>query len=516
ASHAGSADYLAACQTIYARHPTADPALQQVRENYLAAAPDAQAFSPDLGARPWPAVISAIVQKANTHVETGDIRVAHLTLADALALAPNDPWLTVTHANLLLHLDELDAAHAEFYRATQEHPDYAPGHLALAAMCLQTGDSTSARQSLERALALNPTDATARALLETLDSSSSEPTGKPEEEVVSTPLSPRSRAERGGRGGKGAKVSVIISTYASAAFMRECLDDLVHQTIASDLDIVIVDAHSPENEGAIIAEYQNKLNLHYIRTDTRIGVYAAWNLAIQAAQGEYILPFSTNDRLAPHTCETLARALDEHPEAHLVYGDTYLTRTPHETFERHTRAGMYRWPDYSYEELLQYCQVGPHPMWRRTLHDEIGYFDEKYLSVGDQEFWLRIGERYPMLHIPVVTGLYWDTDDALSKKGTAPYEEIAEIHARYQRRYLNALREFTTRVQQSASLPPAERLFHTHFGFLPRTKAGRETLASLPISSSPFLLFPSSPLPVPRISVLVSTYNSEAYLRACL
>ncbi|MCB9134666.1 MAG: glycosyltransferase [Anaerolineales bacterium] len=519
AAHAQVRDYLEACRTIYTRHPTDDPAIQQARENYLAAFPDAQTFSPDLGARLWPAVISTHVQKANDLVASGNLQAAHLALAAALALSPHDPWLTVTHANLLQHLDELDAAHAEYFRATQENPEYIPGQLALAAMCYQMGDLTGARLALERVLALNPDDITAQTFLANLDSSSAELSGTPADEVVSPPLSPSLERERGGWGGNGGKVSIIVSTYASAAFMRECLDDLVHQTIAPALDIIIVDAHSPEDEGAIIAEYQAKLNIRYIRTDTRIGVYAAWNLAIQAAQGDYILPFSTNDRLAPYTCETLARALDEHPEVQLVYGDTYLTRTPHETFEHHTRSGMYRWPDYSYEELLQYCQIGPHPMWRRTLHDEIGYFDEKFLSVGDQEFWLRIGERYAMLHIPVFTGLYWDTDNALSKKGTAPYEEIAEIQSHYQRRYLNALREFTARARRTISLPPAERLFHARFGFFPRTKAARETLEILhslqPGEGS--LLLPS---PIgsesPRISVLVSTYNSEAYLRPCL
>ena len=28
-------------------------------------------------------------------------------------------------------------------------------------------------------------------------------------------------------------------------------------------------------------------------------------------------------------------------------------------------------------------------MWRRTLHDTYGTFDEKYKSAGDWEFWLR-------------------------------------------------------------------------------------------------------------------------------
>ncbi len=246
-------------------------------------------------------------------------------------------------------------------------------------------------------------------------------------------------------GGTAPLVSVLVSTYNSEEFMSECLEDLQGQTIASNTEIIVVDAASPQNEQAIVQEYQRRCsNITYIRTGSRIGVYAAWNMAIQIARGQYITTFSTNDRLRRDAFEILAGYLNDTPRCMLVYGDSYLTEVPHQTFDVHHCHDVYRWPEFCYEDLLYNCMIGPHPMWRRDVHDDIGYFDVRYEALGDQDFWLRIGEKYEIHHLPEVTGLYWVTPDALSRKGQLPAREHHEIRLYYQQRYLNRLKQTVT------------------------------------------------------------------------
>ncbi|MDB5102387.1 MAG: putative glycosyl transferase [Fibrobacteres bacterium] len=239
-------------------------------------------------------------------------------------------------------------------------------------------------------------------------------------------------------------VTALVSTYKSAAFMRECLEDLLAQTVAKDLEIVVVDAASPEGESAIVEEFQRRhSNIRYIRTPERIGIYPAWNLAIRASSGEFLTPMSTNDRLAPDAYERLLKALEENPRAGLSYGDSYLTNIPHQTFANHTRSpdygGVFQWPPYSYEDLLMNCRVGPHPIWRKSVHAEVGYFDGRYKAIGDQDFWLRLALKRPLVHIPVFTGLAWITKESLSGQGSS-MQEILDIHNKHTAAHLERVR----------------------------------------------------------------------------
>ena len=227
------------------------------------------------------------------------------------------------------------------------------------------------------------------------------------------------------------KVTAIVSTYKSEAFLRECLSDLESQTMAQDIEIIVLDAASPENERAIVAEFQQQYsNIRYLRTPERIGIYLAWNIMTFMASSPYISPFSTNDRLRRDAYEVLYKAIDHHDHA-LVYGDSYLTHTPHETFDNNTAKEKYLWPPYSRDMLLQNCMVGPHPMWRKSIHQKIGYFDDSYDAIGDQEFWCRIALNYDLSHIDEVTGLYWVTTDSLSGNSELSTKEIIRYRQKY-------------------------------------------------------------------------------------
>jgi glycosyltransferase involved in cell wall biosynthesis len=212
-------------------------------------------------------------------------------------------------------------------------------------------------------------------------------------------------------------VSAIVSTYNSERFMRGCLDDLVSQTIAKRLEIIVIDSASEQNEGTIVKEFQQRYdNIIYIRTEERESLYAAWNRGIKAARGKYITNANTDDRHHRKALKILVDTLEKHPECALVYADVKVTKQENANYYFAPIYGYFNWPEFDPRLLFRGCYIGPQPLWRRGLHERHGYFNSSFLSAGDYEFWLRIVKFERFIHVPKILGLYLYNPHGLGAK----------------------------------------------------------------------------------------------------
>ena len=106
--------------------------------------------------------------------------------------------------------------------------------------------------------------------------------------------------------------------------------------------------------------------------------------------GEYITNVNCDDRRAPWALEHQAKTLITNPDVGLVYNDSYITKDANTMWENiGTNCERYNFESFSKEAMLRGNLPHNNPMWRRTLHDTYGMFDDKYKSAGDWEFWLR-------------------------------------------------------------------------------------------------------------------------------
>lgn len=228
------------------------------------------------------------------------------------------------------------------------------------------------------------------------------------------------------------RITAIVSTYASERFLRGCLDDLVAQTVFTQMEVIVVDACSPQNERGIAEDFQRRHpNIRYLRTPERIPLYAAWNQAIRLARGEYLTNANTDDRHAPHALERLARALDDDPAAGVAYASTAITGTENGTLGSAPVSGLFRARKFDRRRLFFDCLPGPQPMWRRSLHERFGFFDETFRSGGDHEFWLRISGKVKFIHLPEVLGLFLDSPQSISHNAEVNHREAELARARY-------------------------------------------------------------------------------------
>ena len=215
------------------------------------------------------------------------------------------------------------------------------------------------------------------------------------------------------------KISIITSVYDGDDHIEGFLQSITNQTIFKEkCELVLIDADSPGNENLIIGEYLVKYpnNIVYKKLDKDPGIYGTWNEALELATGEFITNANLDDRKASNSLERHALALAAAPDLSLVYADSFITNKPNETYEKNSSEGRrYNFEQFSKESMLRGNQPHNNPMWRKSLHDKYGLFNDKYRSAGDWEFFLRCafeGEEYKKLD--ECLGLYYFNPKGIS------------------------------------------------------------------------------------------------------
>lgn len=231
------------------------------------------------------------------------------------------------------------------------------------------------------------------------------------------------------------RVSAIVSAYRCARFLRGRLENLRAQTLArrGELEVVVIDSASPEEEGAIVAELGRAWpELVYLRTPERETVYAAWNRGVALARGRYLINANSDDRFTPDGLERLAALLDADPSSDAGYGDWLTTTVENDRFESGTRKLRFEYPEF-YPPLLLYFQITSHAaLVRRECYARIGLYDPALRVFGDREWMLRFAAAsLRARRLPAVVGLYLESPHGLESSAREGAREFAELRARY-------------------------------------------------------------------------------------
>jgi glycosyltransferase involved in cell wall biosynthesis len=187
------------------------------------------------------------------------------------------------------------------------------------------------------------------------------------------------------------KVSIITSLYKGGKYIQAFLENICSQSIFPDCELIIIDASSPENEQETIEQFAREHpNICSIRLPSRISIYEAWNYGISISRGTFLTNANLDDMRRSDSLERQLETFEIAPFADIAYQDVYYSFEPGLTFEQVAARGFKtNVPVVSPYNLLQFNSPHNAPMWRRSLHDELGFFDGSYKSAGDHDFWLR-------------------------------------------------------------------------------------------------------------------------------
>jgi glycosyltransferase involved in cell wall biosynthesis len=120
-------------------------------------------------------------------------------------------------------------------------------------------------------------------------------------------------------------ISVVIPSYNYGRYLDACLDSIFSQEGAPPFEVIVVDDASTDDSMQRL-ERRADPRLRVVRHPVNRGHAAAINTGLPLARGRIISRIDPDDRYRPRFMQTVARALDAHPGAVLVYGRAAIIR----------------------------------------------------------------------------------------------------------------------------------------------------------------------------------------------
>jgi glycosyltransferase involved in cell wall biosynthesis len=181
------------------------------------------------------------------------------------------------------------------------------------------------------------------------------------------------------------KVSIVIPCFNHGEMLRETLES-VEQVRNSNLsEVIIVDDGSTDPATCAYFEKLSHSAYKVIHQPNR-GLGPARNTGVKAAQGEYILPLDSDNRIREPYLGRGVNILLERPDVGVVFGDA-------EYFGE--RSGRWHVDDFDLSRLVKGNYIDACALYRRAIWESVGGYDESMPWMGweDWDFWLRVALR---------------------------------------------------------------------------------------------------------------------------
>ena len=226
------------------------------------------------------------------------------------------------------------------------------------------------------------------------------------------------------------RISVITSLYRAENFLEKFLQYVQRIDNPSECEFIFIHNDPSEYElqliNAFIATGFTQVNHISV---ARESLYSSWNRAIKLAKGEYLAVWNVDDIRIPSSLSAQCRALDN-SNAVMCYGDFYATVV----YGEHQQEYFTYDADYGAIRTLAQRNhiVGCFPMWKKIIHEQVGYYDEQFRLVSDWDFQLRVARVFDLVKADEYLGYYLtDVPHKLSSNRSLQYKEQTVVLLRY-------------------------------------------------------------------------------------
>lgn len=265
-------------------------------------------------------------------------------------------------------------------------------------------------------------------------------------------------------------VAVIVRTKNRPQFLRRALQDIFGQTYSGFHVVIVNDGGSAEQVESVVSELPETARgrIDTIHHGQSQGMESASNSGIRSCDSKYIVIHDDDDLWHPEFLARTVHYLDNSSDAGVVVRTNIRYEEIIDGEIRETGSAPF-WENIrqiSLGDMLSVNRAVPISfLYRRALHEELGYYDGRLQVCGDWEFNLRVLVRHSVGFLDGEPLAFWSQrpaaagDDANSIFGKARDHERSDRRIRddYLRRDL-ANGGLGTLLQISAVMAEQEQM----------------------------------------------------------
>jgi glycosyltransferase involved in cell wall biosynthesis len=189
------------------------------------------------------------------------------------------------------------------------------------------------------------------------------------------------------------RVTVIVLCYNYGRFLEAAVRSALIQTGVRIQVIVVNDASTDGSLSVARRLAEGDRRIEIIDLLHNLGPVGAFNRALEAVQGDYLVRLDADDMLTPGALERAVALLEVHPNVGFVYARPLVFRGEQQPCPRLGTTSWTVWRGADWLELR--CRVGfncvasPEVVMRASLQRQLGGQSEALPHTHDMEMWLR-------------------------------------------------------------------------------------------------------------------------------
>ncbi len=222
-------------------------------------------------------------------------------------------------------------------------------------------------------------------------------------------------------------VSIVLPTYNGEKYIKESINSILEQTY-QHWELIIVNDCSADNTLSIITEYKNKdSRIKIINNINNYKLPKSLNIGFREVCGEYYTWTSDDNIFKKNAIETMAEYLEENQNIDLVsckYDEIDESGKFLRAIDRHNKRDLFR--------FLRRNIVGACFMYRKSIADIAGEYDETMFCAEDYDYWCRIALAGNVKFLPYNLYQYRINSGSLSAtRKKLVKEKILEVREKY-------------------------------------------------------------------------------------